>query len=167
MKRLLLLLSIITPLFIGCSSEDGDETEQIPDTFTVKYEILGNGELPRISYTTNDGGVTIEYDEGEPSYDISGVKLPFVKEVQYTKKLDGEVSPGGGTIHGCAKVSVSAFANRNNGVINEMNIYINGVLKDSKTSGYYYEPGKHWTPWGSANFSYLRKGSDPNRFGCN
>jgi hypothetical protein len=154
-------------IFISCSSDNENLADDIPLTFTVKYEILGNGELPQINYTANEGSDTIDRDEGEPVWDVSGVKLPFIKEVQYTKKGDGEAGGGGATIHGCARFSISAYANRNKGQISEMNIYINGQLKDSKKEGYYYIPGTHWTPWGSASFQYLRIGSDPNQFTCN
>jgi hypothetical protein len=166
MKKLLFLLLAV--LIFGCSTEENEEErrQETPETFSVKYEILGHGEIPQISYSSNEGGVVVDHDEDEPYYDASGVRMPFVKEIQYTTKLDGEVQPNGTTIYGCDNISISAYANRNHGYIEAMNIYINGVLKDSRTSGNYYMPGETWPLWGSASFTYLRRGADPNDYGC-
>jgi hypothetical protein len=167
MKQIFLVFLIAYSL-VGCSAEDNeDSARETPETFSVKYEILGNGEVPKIMYTSNDGTVEVEWDEDEGSWDVSGVRLPFVKEFMYRTEVDGEPGPNGFISRGCKRISISAYANRNDGTIEEMNIYINGELKESKKDGYYYKPGEHWTPWGSASYSYLRRGSDHNTYSCN
>ena len=162
-----ILLTLFVVLCFSCSKEEsgGESNATTPETFTVRYEILGSGEVPLITYTSNEGPIEVETDEGEEIWDVSGVTLPFIKEFVYTTKIDGTEDSSGATVHGCSGVGISVYANRNDGQIKEMNIYINGELKETETEGYYYAPGEHWTPWGSASYSYLMRGAD-DKYTC-
>ena len=165
--RKAIIMFLVTSFFIGCSKEDSQETPQeTPETLLVKYEIIGYGAVPQVMYSTNEGTVEQEHDEGEPEWDVSGVTLPFVKEIQYTTQIDGAEGPDGNKRNGCDQLYISAYADRSDGVIEKMNIYINGELKDQVTEGYYYVPGDHWTPWESAEYRYLRRGADPDEWNC-
>jgi len=165
MKKMLFIFSLIV---FSCTPEEKETSSQTPETFQVRYEILGYGEVPKVIYGTNETVVEMEWDEDEVPQDVSGVRLPFVKDFNITAKRDGEMGRFGSIGQGCITLFISAYASKNDGTIQEINIYVDGVLKDSKKEGYYYSPGEHWTPWGSAKYTYLRIGSDPEKFpACN
>lgn len=139
---------------LGCSGEE--IARETPENFTIKYEILGTGEVPKMMYTTNEGRV-----------EETGVQLPYVKEIQYITGIEGETDENGTTSYGCEDITFAAFADRSDGEIEEMNIFINGELKDSKNNGYYYVPGENWKHWEFLYFRYLRRGADRNTYNCN
>ncbi|WP_286760929.1 hypothetical protein [Salegentibacter sp. UBA1130] len=156
-----LLISIFVLFLFSCSTEDEDiSTEEIPETYSVKYEIIGQGKVDMVTYKTNEGNAEVERDPGAELVDL-GVTLPFVKEIVYHTEEAGE---NGST--GCDEISFSAYARKSIGTIESMNVYIDGELMSSESEGYYCIPDEHCTPWARVSFGYLQKGADPDIYQC-
>jgi len=146
MKKLLLLLFV--GILISCSKDDSPSNEKIiiPETYNVKYEILGTGKVNFIEYSTS-----VEETKRETL-----VSLPFRKSLTHKNRKEGLAYEDYQKIH--HQILLKAYEHYSTeGEVLEVNIYIDGKLANTKLSkGMLQNQLYLWF----CDFSYVIRGRD-------